>query len=406
MKIISIIVVIVFTVFIVSCSKNSDPSNSENTSETVKSKLKSAQILGSSNKFGLNLLKSVNHIADTQNVFISPFSVLQALSMTYNGANGLTKDEMANVLGFSDYSELEINNYNQSLTAALLAADAKVAFEVANSIWYRNGFTILKPFIDVNQTYYNANVNQLDFSSPAALEIPTILDNIPLDAVMYLINAIYFKGSWKYQFDKTKTSEELFYRTESNSVLHTQMSMEAEVNYMNTPEFQSVEIPYGNGTFNFVILLPQIGNSLNNLVSKLNESKWDSITEHYNKTKVVLKMPKFKQELKGLLNTPLKNLGMVKAFNDADFSGIDGSNDLLISRVIHKTFIDINEEGTEAAAVTAVEIIKTSIGDNTDSPQFFNANRPFVYAITEKSTGAILFIGKYINPSSNITNLD
>ena len=410
MKTFSIITAFIFILTIGSCSKNSDQTKVDTNS--VKVKVKSAQIVASSNKFGFNLLKAVNQLADTQNIFISPFSALEALSMTYNRADGTTKEEMSNVLGFKGYSDAEVNNYNQTLTSALITADTKVAFEVANSIWYRNDFTVLQPFIDVNQTYYNAEVKQLDFSSPDALttinnwcsanthnKIPIILDYIPGNAVMYLINAIYFKGSWMYQFDKTKTIETAFYKTNGTTVTHSQMAMEAEVNYYNSEDCQAVEIPYGDGTFNFVILLPSNGQTISSFISNLDDSKWGLIVSQFTKTKVVVKIPKFKFEFKSLLNDPLKNLGMVKAFGIADFSGIDGNRDLYISRVIHKTYIDLNEEGTEAAAVTAVEIIKNSIDGEDDTPPFFVANRPFVYAITEKSTGAVLFIGKVLDPT-------
>ena len=416
MKNISLIAALIIFLIMGSCSKNLDQTKTETNS--VKSKLKSAQIVSSSNKFGFNLLKSVNQLADTQNIFISPFSALEALSMTYNGADGTTKEEMSNVLGFTGYSDAEINNYNQTLTSALISADAKVAFEVANSIWYRNDFTVLQPFIDVNQTYFNAEVKQLNFTSPDALttinnwckvktheKIPTILDFIPADAVMYLINAIYFKGSWLYQFDKTKTIETEFHKEDKTTVLHSQMAMEAEINYIKNNDCQAVEIPYGDGTFNFVILLPNYEQSISSFISTLDDSKWNSIVSQFKKTLVVVRIPKFKFEFKSLLNKPLINLGMVKAFEDADFSKIDGNRDLFISRVIHKTYIDLNEEGTEAAAVTAVEISKTTAGGDSDTPPFFIANRPFVYAITEKSTGAVLFIGKVLDPTISTGDL-
>ena len=412
MKTFSIIIALILTLITSGCSKNSDQAKVD--SNSVKAKVKSAQILQSSNKFGFNLFKAVNQLADSQNIFISPFSTLEALSMTYNGANGSTKDEMTTTLGFNGYSDAEVNDYNQSLTSALVAADSKVAFEVANSIWYKNGFSVLQPFINLNQTYYNAQVSQLDFTSPSALatinnwcstnthgKIPTILDNIPTNAVMYLINAIYFKGSWMYQFDSTKTIHTAFKKEDKSTVQHYQMAMEAEVNYYNGTDCQAIEIPYGDGTFNFVVLLPASGQTISNFISNLDDMKWSSIIDQFTKTKVVVKIPKFKFEFNSLLNNPLINLGMIKVFNkDADFSKIVGNTDLEISKVIHKTYIDLNEQGTEAAAVTAVEIIATvSRPGNNDKTPFFIADRPFVYAITEKSTGAILFIGKMLDPT-------
>jgi serine protease inhibitor len=380
---------------------------------TVKAQLKSAQLVSASNKFGINLFKTVQQQDTGNNLFISPFSAMEALSMTYNGANGVTESEMADVLGFSGYTDTEINEYNQSLTNALVSADVKVQFEVANSIWYDSGFTVLQSFIDINKKYYDAEVASLDFDSPDAVntingwvsdkthgKILSIIDAIPDYVVMYLINAIYFKGTWQYQFDKSKTMSAGFYLEDGSIVNHQQMAMEAEINYYEDEDFQAVELPYNNGTFNFRILLPRSGKNVNDLVSDIDYIKWAEIKGSMSKTKVVVKIPKFKFEMYYLLNDPLINMGMVSAFGNADFSGIDGYYDLYISRVIHKTFIDLNEEGTEAAAVTAVEIGELSAAPvNDDKVKYLIANKPFAFAITEKSTGAILFIGKMADPT-------
>jgi serine protease inhibitor len=389
-----------------SCKKESQGNNNV----TVKAQLKSAQLVSASNKFGINLFKAVQHQDSDKNLFISPFSALEALSMTYNGANGVTEAEMADVLGFSGYSDTAVNEYNQSLSKALIAADEKVKFEVANSIWYKTGFNVLQSFIDVNKKYYDAEVSALDFSNPDAVntmnswvsekthgKIPTIIDAIPDYVVMYLINAIYFKGTWRYQFDKSKTAEADFYLEDGSDVSHQQMAIEAEIYYYEDDDFQAIELPYNNGTFNFRILLPKSGKKINNIISNLDDAKWADITNSMVKTKTVVKIPKFKFEMSFLLNDALISLGMVSAFDNADFSSIDGAYDLFISRVIQKTYIDVNEEGTEAAAVTAVEVGVTSVGP--DNAKYFIANRPFIYAITEKSTGAILFIGKMKKPA-------
>jgi serine protease inhibitor len=396
-----------------SCKKDNNPGND---TTTVKAQLKSAQIVDASNKFGINLFKAVQQRDTGINLFISPFSALEALSMTYNGANGITKTEMSDVLGFSGYTDTEVNEYNKSLTNALVDADNKVKFEVANSIWYRIGFNVLQSFIDVNKNYYDAEVSALDFSSPNAVntingwvsdkthgKIPTIIDAIPDYVVMYLINAIYFKGTWQYQFDKSKTESVDFYLENGSAVKHQQMAMEAEINYYKNDEYQAVELPYGNETFNFFMILPRSGKSLNDIIAHLDDASWTNVSASMVKTKMIVKIPKFKLEMSGLLNESLKSMGMVSAFDDADFSGIDGAFDLFITRVIHKTYINLDEEGTEAAAVTAVEIGKTSVGP--DDEKYFIANRPFVYAIIEKSTGAILFIGKMMNPIVGKTDL-
>lgn len=344
--------------FIGGCNKKDNQNN--NDSSTVKSKLKSAEIVSASNKFGFNLLKDIEKHNTDKNLFISPFSALEALSMTNNGAAGVTKDGMDSVLGFSNNTDEEINNYNQSLTSALTNADEKVLFEIANSIWYKQDFQVLQSFIDVNKTYYDAEVTPLDFNDPGSVQtinnwvsekthekIPTIIDQIPSDAVMYLINAIYFKGTWMYQFDKSKTTEADFYLENTGSVKHKQMAMESEINYYSNDDFGAVELPYGGGTFNFTILLPNATKNISEIISGMNDTKWKDMQNGMKKTKAVVRMPKFKLELSSLLKNYLIELGMISAFNEdgtADFSRIDGQKDLCITRVIHKTYIDLDEE--------------------------------------------------------------
>jgi len=382
----------------------------------VKARLKSAMIVNASNKFAFDFYKSFNQLTGNQNFFISPFSIVEALSMTYNGANGNNKTEMANTLGFAKYSDSQVNEYNQSLASALVSADDKVQFEIANSIWCRQNFNVLQSFIDVNQNYYNADVKTLDFNSPDALvtinnwadskthgKILTILDEIPPLTVMYLINAIYFKGTWQYQFDSTKTQINNFYAENDSIIKHQQMQLETNLNYYSGNGFAAVELPYGNSAFNLVMVKPDTG-KISEFISNMTDLKWSNMIQSMKLSTVVVKMPKFKFELKSLLNNTLKNMGMNLAFDQsgADFSRIDGKSDLYISRVIHKTFIDLNETGTEAAAVTAVEIrYATSPGPGVkENPiYFFEANHPFVYAIVEKSTGVILFLGKMVDPT-------
>lgn len=399
--------------FTAACSDD----NAENQVNDIKSQLKSAQLVEASNDFGINLFKKTNELAPDKNLFVSPFSALQALSMTYNGANGITKSEMAATLGFKDASETQVNEYNQSLAKALLYADAKVMFEIANSIWYRQEYNVLPAFIEVNQNSYNAEVKPCNFSDPSTLnainnwcknktheKIPTILDQIPEDAFMYLINAIYFKGSWQYSFDKSKTQTADFYLSNDAKIDHSQMVLQTQLNYSSNNSYSAIELPYGSGTFNFVILLPNYNKTVDDIINGMSPQQWKESMTNMAKSDVVVKMPKFKLECEGLLNKPLKSMGMPKAFTDsADFSKITTDAGLFISRVIQKTFIDLNEEGTEAAAVTAVEVSFTSTGGETNTTKWFTANKPFVYAITEKSTGAILFMGKMLNPTEEKT---
>jgi serine protease inhibitor len=405
--------------FIVACSKDESSNNSD--ASSVLSKLKTAELVTASNEFGFGLLKKTDSLTEDKNVFISPFSALQALSMTYNGANGQTKTEMANALGFSGYTDTEINEYNQSLSNALLEADSKVELEIANSIWYRTGFNVLSNFININQNYFDAEVNEADFTDAQTVtdinnwcsektheKIPEVIRTIPENAVMYLINAIYFKGTWQYAFDSTKTTETIFYKEDGTTVLHNQMALETELNYYSSDNFQLVELPYGDGQFNFVVVLPKNDLTVSDLIQSFNKESWGNAIENTAKTKLVVMMPKFKFEFNGMFNTPLESMGMPTAFSpdDADFTNINQNGDLYISTVLQKTYIDLNENGTEAAAVTIVGVGTTSEGPGTDEATYFIADRPFLYAITEKSTGAILFIGKMMDPAIEAAEME
>ena len=216
---------------------------------------------------------------------------------------------------------------------------------------------------------------------------------------MYLINAIYFKGSWKYQFDKTKTSNAEFYKEDGSIVNQQQMQQQSTFNYYENNLLQLIELPYGNGNFSMYVLLPINGKITDNISSSLTDENWKNWCDSLTQQKVVVELPKFQIKWGNLINDELINMGLGVAFdsNNADFRDIDGSTDLQISRVIHNTFIEVNEEGTEAAAVTVIEIGNT-LALGTDSIKYFTADRPFIFMIKENTTGCILFIGKVVEP--------
>jgi serpin B len=223
-----------------------------------------------------------------------------------------------------------------------------------------------------------------------------MLDYIPSDAVMYLINAIYFNAKWKYEFDKDKTYEGNFTLADGSNHLTDFMVVNGDFYYTSNNDFRAVELPYGDSAFSMVVMLPSGEKTVADLVDSLDVEHWDSWFENSGIRNVQVELPKFKYGFKSLLNDPLINLGLGVAFSDAaDFTRINPVRNLFISRVIHQTFIDVQEEGTEAAAATIVEISYTSIGDG---PVIFKVNKPFLYLIKENSTGAIIFIGKVGKP--------
>ncbi len=359
------------------------------------------------NNFALDLLKATITAEAKPNVFISPLSVSMALSMALNGANGATAEEMIQALRLSGYTMAQINDYNKTLREALLKVDPSTELNIANSIWNKAGFPFVPAFMHTNQTFYDAEIREMNFSDPATLtaingwcsdatkgKISKVLDAIPADAVSYLINAIYFKGIWKMKFEEKKTVNDRF-TTESGSQQTVKMMRQAEqFGYASTGNGGYLRLPYGNEAFQMVVLLPHNGKTVTDMLTEINPETWNSL--QYRTCKVNLKLPRFKAECSyNMEQTILPSMGMQKAFDpyQADFSGISPIP-LFISRVIHKTFVEVNEKGTEAAAVTAVEISLTSAGPlDPDEIDFF-VNKPFLFLIRENSTGAILFAGK------------
>ncbi len=374
---------------------------------------KSAQLVESDNTFGLKLFKEVREMSNKENIMISPFSVSIALGMTYNGAAGDTKTEIAKVLQLNGLTPEQINNSYETLIKALKSLDKDVVFEIANAIYYRTGFDVKQPFLDINSNYYDAEVNSLNFNLPSALaeingwvnekthqKIPKILEKLSPGARMVLLNAIYFNGIWAVKFDKTGTKLRPFYKNDGTNNDVAMMHKESKFEYTLNELFDAVKLPYGNGQYNMIVMRPAEGKTSHDIINQLTAETWQKLTEEFVPVKhVFVSMPRFKFSFDIGLKEVLEKMEMVKAFDKqkADFSNIS-DDDLYISNVIHKSFIDVNETGTEAAAVTAVVFTTTSAGWEEEKKIYFNVNKPFVFAITEKDTGAILFIGEVQNP--------
>jgi serpin B len=387
---------------LVSCNKKDDVVKPIDLPENTKS------VIAADNSFGFDLyLKLSAEAQKGTNLMISPLSVSQALTMTLNGANGETKAAMEEALRVTGIDRDELNELNKTLVSALLNHDPRVILEIANSIWYRDDFTVLPDFIQRNQTYYGAEVTAMDFSDPGCKDvinnwvdtktrgkISEIVKEIKPESFMFLINAIYFKGTWTYEFAKKDTRESQFYLEDGTSVPVQMMNQELDLNTFQTDIFTSVELPYGKGNWRMFLFMPKDGHKLADIESQLNTKNWNGWMGSYQLLKEVqFSMPKFTFAYEESLKNALSALGMENAFTPAaDFSGILSGGGLMISDVKHKTFIEVNEEGTEAAAVTSVEIVLTSIGN------YISFNKPFLFAIAEKSTGAVLFMGKFVKP--------
>jgi len=371
------------------------------------------QVIESLNEFGFDIFKAI--IADEpadKNVFISPTSISLALAMTYNGANGSTKDSMAYALRMDHLTPDQINLAYKELMAGLTSVDEKVIMEIANSIWYRLGFEVEQGFLSINQEYYNAGITELDFDSPDAPDIInawvaeqtndkilTILNQIEPDQVMFLINAIYFKGTWTKEFNPDNTYEGGFRLSDGSYKTTDMMSMQEEIGYMENDLLQLAELDYGRGNYSMIILLPKEELSAEDLAQELSNGNWENWLASVSTTEVKLSVPKFTFDYEKKLNDILSLMGMHIAFDpgEADFTGINSGGNLYIGFVKHKTFIEVNEEGTEAAAVTIVGMELTAL---EPSVVYMTVNTPFLFAIREKTTNAIVFIGKVAEPKT------
>jgi serpin B len=367
------------------------------------------QIAEGSTGFGLSLLREVNERTPSgSNVFISPLSASMALGMTATGAAGETLDSMRAVLGYGGADLQEINESYRSLIDLLRGLDPSVDFRIANSIWYRDGFPVEQSFIDATKMYFDAEVAPLDFGSPGAVStindwvkrstndnIDEIVSDIPVDMVMYLINAIYFKGSWTAQFEKTLTRAEPFLADDGSRPTVPMMSVEGDFRATATNEYAAVELPYGGGAYSMIVVVPNQGASVDTLIAQMGAPWWEALLAGLHEASGMVQIPKFRLEWKGSLRPSLTDMGMGIAFDDgrADFSGIARGGGLAITSVDQKTYVNVDEEGTEAAAVTAVGVIVTS----TPVP-LLRADRPFLFAIRERFSGTLLFIGKMAVP--------
>ncbi len=375
---------------------------------------KQQQVVDKSNSFGFDFFRKVNEASSNQgNLMISPLSVSMALGMTRNGAAGGTLEAMTQTLGLAGLTDEEINESYKYILETFKSLDPEVKLSIANSIWYRDGFSVEPLFIKTNQTYFQSSVTPLNFADPQALVtinnwvsdntnqlIPKVLDEISGDVVMYLINAVYFKGQWKHAFDQNNTKSRPFRLADGTAPDVESMVQHSDLQYYEGDGFEAVELPYNQGNYNMVVLLPSRQSNVNDLIGRLSQANWNLWYSKFVKSDIQIQLPKFKFKYDEKKMIPiLADMGMTVAFNPsaADFTRINPEGGLYISDVRHKTYIETNEAGSEAAAVTSVEISETSAG-NDPQPHYFTVDRPFVFFIHEKTTGTILFIGAVVNP--------
>ena len=360
-------------------------------------------INASSNAFGLNVFREINKQKTVDDLFISPLSLSLALAMTSAGADGQTEAQMRKTMGFEGFTNTEMAEYYRKMTQALLDLDPKTTLQIANAIWTDKGISLKTGFVSDVTNYYHSEANSADMAARATIDainswcakhtngkIPKILDYDSAGLAVLLINALYFNGIWTTQF--TDTFNGSFRSLSGKGGDVTMMRSTRSMPYASNGQWKMVQLPYGNGAFVMDLLLPIEEKAFEKLVSSLDETTWETLTKNLRSCEVQLQMPKFKMEYEIVLNDILETLGMKDAFSGrADFSKMS-TIPLCIDFVKQKTYVDVNEKGTEAAAVTAVGMKVTSVGPSQTLS--FIADRPFVFAIREVSTGAILFIGQ------------
>ena len=369
------------------------------------------RLVDASNEFAFGVFREIDAQDDPGNRFISPLSMSMALGMTYNGAAANTAAQMADVLGLDELTVQEANEAYRDLIDLLLDLDGRVEMGIANSIWHRTDVTVERAFLDTNREYFDARVSALDFGDPGASQIINdwvkdqtrgrIEKIVPDDIagfVMFLINAVYFKADWTTQFDKSRTRDEPFTlpdgTTRNVPMMYHGRAEETTFRVTTGDGASVIDLPYGGDAFTMTLVLPDPGTSVDDLVGDLDEARWNAWIGALTEQRVHVVLPRFELEYEIELKSVLEAMGMTDAFapGRADFSRMRSGGGLWIDHVKHKTFVKVDEEGTEAAAVTSVAIVESA-------PPTLRFDRPFVLAIRERFSGTILFLGKIVDPS-------
>jgi serine protease inhibitor len=367
------------------------------------------RLVAANNRFSFELFNQLQQKDRGKNVFYSPLSVALALSMTYNGAAGETKDAMRRTLKTEGLSLDELNEASAALINSLRSSDPKVELAIANSLWARQGMKFKEDFLERNRQFFAAEVASLDFDAPSALtiinnwvsrntkdKIPSIIDKIDHGDVMFLINAVYFKGQWENKFEKELTKNKPFYPLSGPQKAVPMMAQSGEYQYFRGDKFQAVRLFYGAKGASLDLFLPDKDSSIDDLLKRLSFEQCGQWTKRFHRAEGDIKIPRFKMDYESSLNDPLKAMGMGVAFvrGKADFRGMRDQNDLYISMVKHKAVVEVNEEGTEATAATSVTISQEAALQRFT----FIADHPFLMMIRDRRTDALLFMGVVVDP--------
>jgi serpin B len=401
----NLILILAFLAAVWSCERNDEPDFNP---KQLNISSKTAQVISNSNDFGIELFTKT--AAEEQvNLMLSPLSASTAITMLLNGCGGNTFTQIKAMLRYpNEMTIADVNTSYNSLVTQLLAADSKVTLKLANAIFYKQNYSIKPTFLNAMSTDFSARVQGLDMSVPSSVstinqwasdntngKITKIIDEIDANTVMFIMNALYFKGNWSIQFNKDQTSNRPFTFDNGSFVSVSTMASEVMARFSNGEDYNAIELPYGRSNFTMVLVVPTKG--IANFIAQFNGDLWSDMISDFESqsefSKVQVYLPKFKFSYQKVLNDQLKSMGMTDAFNgNANLSGISDAS-LYVNMVKQNTFVDVNEEGTEAAAVTVIDMRDSAI-----QPSVFRVDRPFIFAIRERTSNTLLFIGQVFDP--------
>ncbi len=410
MKWLSVIRIFI-SIFILTGCKNAIQSPVENEPQLRTLTFSEKDIIKSNDEITFKIWKDLGARYENSNLIFSPLSIDYALAMTYNGAGSATAEAIRHTLSLDSLTTDQMNSSFQTLTDFLLSLDNLTSIDIANSVWYSDKYNVRDSCRNAIITYYNGETTGLNFSDPSSKniindwvsektngKITKMVDNIPGNAVMYLVNAVYFKADWEVQFDKNLTKKENFYMDDGQVIQVNMMDCKKpKLLLERNDNFTLVDIPYGNGQFALTVLMPAGSENINALMDMMTEENYKDLLNSADSAQLELELPKFTIESDLNLDSVLWDLGMKIAYSDsADFSNLFQDNlPLAITSVLHKAKMEVDEEGTEAAASTSV-----TIGTSVAVPEEkIVVNRPFLFIIHERYTNTILFCGKILNPS-------
>lgn len=388
---------------LVGCQNDEGGDNGLKPRKDINLSVSESRVVEGNTNFAFHLFSEMNKMkVEQDNWMISPFSLSMVLSMTSNGASGNTLAEIKKVLGHENVSLEETNAFYKKLIKELGDLDDTSQLNIANSVWAQDGIGLSDAFVEMNQTNYNAQVQNLDFASPNALTtinqwcaeqtnqtIPTIVDEISEETKLMLLNALYFKGIWKNKFEERYTITDDFTNANGSIAKVSMMTQGKDLPYTKNEYFSMGRFDYGNGAFGMTILLPNEGLTLDESLAHLNLTNWDKWNNSWTEARLDVKFPKFEMKAHNELDEVLKVMGIKEAFSsEADFSALSDTP-LKVGLFEQAAFLKVDENGTVTSSISKGEYI-----DLLPQSTPFHLNHPFAFIISEQSTGSILLMGK------------